>query len=416
MRRLVPLLLGAWLTLPLPLHADGLDVLGALAIRGVWTRGQATWLERGFGRLTEGAGGAAESASTFRGQAHLGFDWNPSLTWLVHAHGVLQGEPGSYEARRGGLTEAFVQFGPELTQETALRFRAGIFFPQTSFENVEPLWQSPYTLTLSALNTWTAEELRLTGLDAAVVRKNGRGDRFELSGSVFGLNDTSGALIAWRGWSLGDRLTTIGETLPLPRLGTFAPGGAFAAQRSGTRPVDELDGRLGWQVRGRWTRPGSAGLRIAYLDSRGDRRLHRGQYSWETSFVTAGAEVHLGSAWTLVAEAAQGDTGMGPERPGGPHVDVRFRTAYGLVSWGREKGRVSVRLDGFRNRDRDGTAEPDQESGRAWTVAAFWRAAKAVRLGVEYLDVRAQRPAAAFSGEDPDTDARRAVVELRFLF
>ncbi len=32
------------------------------------------------------------------------------------------------------------------------------------------------------------------------------------------------------------------------------------------------------------------------------------------------------------------------------------------------------------------------------------------------LELRAQRPAAAFSGADPDTDARRALLELRLRF
>ena len=41
-----------------------------------------------------------------------------------------------------------------------------MFLP-TSRENVDPLWQSPYTLTLSSLNTWIGEEVRLAGLDVA---------------------------------------------------------------------------------------------------------------------------------------------------------------------------------------------------------------------------------------------------------
>lgn len=397
-------------------RAGELDLQGAIFARGAWARGQESWLVGGFGRLPEGASASDDSRTALRGQAHLGLDWKPSQRWLVHAHGVLQGEPSAYRGQRAGLVEAFVQFRPELDVQTALRLRAGTFFPQTSLENVDPLWQSPYTLTLSALNTWTAEELRLTGLDAALVRETGRGDRLELAGAAFGLADTAGTLIAWRGWSLGDRLTTAGELLPLPPLESLAPGGAFTDQRSGTRPVDELDQRLGWQTRARWTWPGGGGLRAAYLDNGGDRELYGGQYSWQTRFTTLGLELPLGKLVKLLLEGADGRTGMGPRQPGGAQVELRFRTGYALLTLGRERWRVSVRAEGFRNRDLDGTAEPGQESGRAFTFAAFWSPSRVLRLGAEYLELRAQREAAAFSGADPDTDARRALLELRLSF
>lgn len=397
-----------------PALAGELELHGVLAARQTWTRGQASWLQTGFGRLPEGAGGPRDDAFAPRGQAHLAVDWKPSAAWQVHAHGVLHGEPSAYGGRRAGLVEAFVQFRPELSVQTALRLRAGTFFPQTSLENSEALWQSPYTLTLSALNTWAAEELRPSGLDGALQWESGQGDRLELAGAAFGLDDAAGALIAWRGWSLGDRLTSAGELLPLPRLTSLAPGGAFETQRAGTRPLDELDGRLGWQARARWSRPGGSEARLAYFDNRGDRALHRGQYAWATAFLTAGLELRFGTLARLLAEGASGSTGMG--HPGGPRVDLRFRVGYLLLSLGRDKWRASARVEGFKNRDLDGVAEPNQESGWAFTVAGFWQPAQAVRLGAEYLELRAQRPAAAFSGADPDTDARRALLELRLRF
>ena len=107
---------------------------------------------------------------------------------------------------------------------------------------------------------------------------------------------------------------------------------------------------------------------------------------------------------------------MGPAVPGGPQVQVRFRTGYALLSWAKGAWRLSGRVDGFDNDDRDGTAEPDEESGWAWTAAAFWKPRDFVRLGLEYVSVRGDRPAAAFSGADPDAHGRRALFELRLLF
>ncbi len=399
-----------------PARAGEFDLLGVLAGRGLVVQGREAWLQGGYGRLTEGAGGAGQDASAVRGALHLGFDWRPGPTWLVHAHGVAQGEPSSSHGQRAGLVEAFVQFRPELTPRDAFRFRAGLFFPPTSLENTDPLWQSPYTLTLSALNTWLGEEARLGGLEAAWVRTGDR-DRLELAATVFGANDPSGALLAWRGWGMGERLTTVGEVLPLPPLTSLQPGGAFAGQRDdGSRPIDELDGRPGYQLRARFSRPEAFRVQASWYDNRADRRLYRGQYAWETRFAQAGMEAGFGPGFVLLLEGAMGDSGMGPAVSGGPQVQLRFRTGYALLSWSGGAWRLSARVDAFDNDDRDGTAEPDQETGRAVTAAAFWQPRSFLRVGLEYLELWSSRPAAAFSGADPNTDARRLQGEVRLRF
>ncbi len=388
---------------------------GVASARGLVVEGQKSWLEGGWGRLTEGAGEPNDALPAVRGQLHLGLDWRPGSIWLVRASGVVQGEPDASLGQRAGVVEAFVQAQPDITARTQLRVRGGLFFPQTSLENVDRLWQSPYTVTLSAWNTWIGEEVRLGGLETAWILQGAR-DRVELAGTAFGANDASGALVAWRGFALGDRLTTIGEVLPLPPLTTLEPGGAFAAQRDdGTRPVDELEGRVGWQARARYSREGRIRVQAAFTDNRGDRALHRGQYAWRTRFGQAGLEMNLGPDVTFVAEGALGETGMGLPAPN-MRVDLRFRTGYALLSWNRGPVRVSGRVEAFDNEDRDGVAEPNEEDGWALTGAVFWQATRLLRVGAEYLTVRAQRPAAAFSGADPDTDARRAVLELRLAF
>lgn len=408
----------AVLSLAIPVEAapEQWDLQVAASGRAFTADGPQAWIDGGFGRLLEGGRPAGGRDAGLRGELQLGLDWTPSETWLVHTHGVLHAEGSESRGAMGGLVEAFVQLRPELTPKTALRLRAGLFFPPTSFENTESLWQSPYTVTLSALNTWIGEEVRLTGLDAMVVRKTGRGDRLELAGAVFGVNEPAGALLAWRGFGLGDRLTGAGERLPLPPLRSFEPGQAFANQADKTRPIDDLAHRIGWHARARWVRPGALRLQAAYTDNRGGRDLHDGQYSWQTRFGQAGLEAKLGSSLTLVAEGAIGDTGMGPAVPGGPHVDVRFKTAYALLSWTRGSWRVTARLDRFDNEDRDGTAEPDGESGSAITVAAFWKPRDFVRFGLEYVEVSGDRPGNAASGVDPDMGGRCALLEVRLLF
>jgi hypothetical protein len=396
-------------------RATEIRVDGLLRGRAAEVASQAPWIEAGFGKLTDGDEGPDDFVARFQGEAQLGLELRTGDALLVHLHGLARTQPDAARGSQVGLVEAFLQSRPELSATTRLRATAGLMFPPTSRENVDPLWSSPYTLTLSALNTWVAEELRLAGAELGVTHKTSRDDDLLAAVTVFGANDSAGALLAWRGWTLGDRLSSLGEELPLPPLPTLAPGGAFGLQRAdGTRPIDELDGRPGFQARARWSRPGVALLQAAYLDNRGDRQLHRGQYAWRTRMASAAAEVHLGSRLIVVAEAATGDTGMGLETAA--HVDLDFAVGYVLASWTTKTLRLTARYDRFDNRDRDGTAEPNQEDGQALTVAVLWQPHPKIRVGLEGLRLWNERPAAAYSGASPDADAKRLLAELRFRF
>ena len=114
------------------------------------------------------------------------------------------------------MIEAFLHASTALGDSGALELQLGHFILPTSRENVEVAWASPYTLTFSALNSWIGEEMRLTGLLGSYELTTGGGHSLRLGASVFGGNDTNGALLAWRGWSMGDRLTAFDEPVPLP--------------------------------------------------------------------------------------------------------------------------------------------------------------------------------------------------------
>jgi hypothetical protein len=388
-------------------EAGSLALHGFAAGHSVEDSGPNSWLLGDFGRTSNAADG------DFEVQAAL--DWEPGARWLVHAHGLLRRENPQAGGRRFGLPEAYLQFRPELSARTALRFRAGLLFPPTSLENVGRAWSSPYTMTLSSLNTWVAEEVRLTGVEGALLLGGQGRSELQLAGTIFGGNDSQGALIAWRGWTYGRRITTLGEVLPLPPLPTLGAGGSFSGQRAdGTKPIGELDGRRGRQLRARFSRPNGLKLQVAHTDSRGDRELHHGQYSWDTRFLQLGGELPLWRGAAFIGELARGDTAMGDPRAA--HVDVHFVSRYLMFTWGGKKARFSARYDSFRNQDRDRTAEPNQEDGRSWTLALFWLPQEWSRFGAEVVDIRSLRPAAAFSGFDPDTDTRAFTLEFRFFF
>ena len=118
---------------------------------------------------------------------------------------------------------------PKPFSTNEVRIGGGWLFPTSSLENVESLWSSPCTLSLSSVNSWVAEEMCFSGLDLCLARNVGAAIYFAEFSWLSG-NDSLGALLSWRGWSMGQHLTIGNEALPLPNLRSLAPGGAFPAQ------------------------------------------------------------------------------------------------------------------------------------------------------------------------------------------
>src|SRR4029078_10697259 len=275
---------------------------------------------------------------------------------------------------------------------------------------------SPYTVTWPAWSSWIAEEFRPVGAELEYRNTNDAGHQLSLAAGAFTRNDTSGPLMAWRGWALDARLTTYGEVLPLPPLFSLRDPRFFGGrQRSdGTKPFGrDLDGRIGWTGRVRWQAPQRFTVQLTGVDNRGDRALHHGEYAWYTEFLLLGADYRITEHTTIAAEAARGETGMGLEI--GPHVDAHFRTAYLLLSQELGRHRVSVRGEAFRVVDADRTlAEDETDRGTALTLAYFFTTSDHLRLGAELVTLNAKRPAAVQSGFDGNTDGRSATVEARW--
>ena len=406
---------------------EKLSITGFAAGRAVSVESQPSWLDGGFGRLGVGADIDDDETTLGLGQLHLALDWELSRFFGTYAHGRLREAPGAGE--EAGLVEAYIYGSVPFGASNMLRLRLGHFFLPTSQENVEVAWSSPYTLTYSTINSWIAEEVRLTGLLAETTLAVGDIDELRLGVSPFGGNDTSGTLLAWRGWGLGDRLAVYDEVLPLPPFGFLEPERNFAPQLDdGTRPFGEdLDGRVGWAGFLRWQRPQKARVQWTHYDNRGDRDLYDvdptrggGEYAWETDFDLLGFQVHPSSTFSLLGERMEGSTGMGfgPE----PYVQLDFESAYFLASYRPGDVRISLRWETFETVDRDRKERYDNnEDGEAWTLAVFWEPGPALRLGVELLDVDAERgplrvsPEAPFpDGFDFTPDARAVTLELRY--
>jgi hypothetical protein len=383
-------------------HAQqAFNINGYLTARGVNASGPASWLEHGFGRLEAGG-----DRNEFFADAHVGADWNPVSWFAAHASGLARREPSGFAGKRAGLVDAYVELHNEHWQ-----LRAGQFFLGTSRENIGPLWSSPYTLSFSALNTWIGEEVRPVGVDL-----QWKPNFYVTAGATaFRNNDTAGALLAWRGWTVGNRLTVYNEVLPLPPLFSLSTGG-FADQRSdGTVPFEtDLDKRTGYAGRVRVQLPERANLQLTHFDNRGDRKEYRDEYAWQTRFDVLGGQVGVTSPTTLAAEYLRGKTGMGAPPI---FVDADISAWYVLVSHKMGHERFSARYDGFATEDRDrAPAETNTENGHSWCLAWLHDINDRVRLGAEFVQVTGDRIAAAQSGFNPNTDGHTVTVELRYSF
>jgi hypothetical protein len=227
-------------------------------------------------------------------------------------------------------------------------------------------------------------------------------------------NDTMGALLAWRGWSVGDRLSVYDEVLPLPPLPSLRT--IFTKQRGdGTKPFGpDLDGRTGIAARIRVTRPDRALIQYTYADNRGDRLGYRGEYAWETSFHLLSAEAGHRDRTLAAAEFMTGSTGMGFGRDGS--ADLGSYAGYLLVSHKAGRQRFTLRYDLFQTEERDfSVAETNDEHGRAWTLSWLADVTGRIRGGIEFTQMTGSRSAIGEAGFEPSIDGRSVMIEIRYI-
>ena len=392
-----------------PLIAQGTFTPTAIvSLRGVNASGPESWAAGGWGRMN-GGGDRNDLFATVR----AGVDWKPAQWLTLHVSGLARHEPETYEGRNAGILEAYADANFAAGREE-FRIRAGHFFLPTSRENREDLWSSPYTLSLSAINTWIGEEFKPTGVELQWKHSNSIGI-LTTAATAFRNNDTSGTLLAWRGWSVGDRLSVYGETVALPALPSFDQ--FFLRQRDGTEPFgQDLDGRLGYAGRVRWTLPERMTIQVAHIDNGGDRLLYADQYSWDTRFDIIGADFGNLDRTSVATEYIRGKTGMG-EKTSPAYVDADFNAFYLLVSQRLGKERFTARYDVFSVIEKDGSrGESSDDDGRSWTLTWMHDLRDHFRAALEFTQVTGTHPAAEGAGVPTAFDGRSVTAEIRYSF
>jgi hypothetical protein len=388
----------AILAMATPLFAQStFDLQGYVAARDVNATGPDTWLRGDIGRMEQGA-----KRTDLSGVAQFGFTWTPSKFFDVHASGLTRRE----DTNSSGLVEAYAD-ARAIFGGNELQLRAGQFFLPSSRENKGELWTSPYTINFSALNTWIAQEVRPVGVDLEWRHTFGNGHALTAAATGFRGNDSMGALLGWRGWTIGNRLSTYNEVLPLPPLASFQT--FFKDQRDdGTQPFgQDLDGTAGVSARVRYSIPQVANVQYLYLDNRADRMLYDGEYAWATDFHLLSAEFGNADTLILAAEYMRGSTGMGLP-PG--FVQADFHAAYVLLSERAGRTRWTGRYDLFGTDEKDfSPAEGNEERGHSWTVTWMYELATSLRFATEFTSVTGDRGGVKFDGHS-------YAIELRYTF
>jgi hypothetical protein len=378
-------------------------------VRMVAANGEKGWLDRGLGKLRAGSDGDLRIQPQL---GNLNLIWQPQLTWSLSATvvGSLQGG----ERTQAGLSQAYLSFRPMRSTKLAFSARAGLMWPPVSLEHEGADWLVKDSITPSAINSWIGEEVRPLAAEATIGTGIGA-NKLRATAAIFAANDTSGTLLTFRGWALHDRTTLAFNAQPLPPLlGPFA-----GHQAPFTHPLADLDRGFarhsGFYAKLAWTLPVPVRLELFHYDNRADPEVVTAtpEWGWRTRFNDAGLVAELGHGAELKTQALEGRTRMGFVMNGRRFADVRFRSAYAMLT--KPFGNVGIagRAELFDTRNRGSIIGADyNESGWSAMVAAKrdWTHFTAL---VELLHVSSRREDRDDFGLDPRQRQTQLQAELR---
>ncbi len=379
--------------------------------------GEQSWLDRGLGKGRFGGDLQGNTKADFRIAeiaALINVDFNWEWSAFVHAK-YDETQDGSVD-----IVEAFVKYSPSPTSSTRYNFRAGLFFPHISRENVGVAWSSPYTITPSAINSWIGEEIRTLGLEAKVSFR-GEVNQVDITAGAFGFNDAAGTLLAFRGWALNDVKATAFSRLPLAFLPQIGPEtNNFVAQPFFVEPVAEIDESVGFYGAVDWTYNRNWKAGAFYYDNRADPDVkEQQQYGWWTRFWNFYIEGDAFADIHLIAQYMTGNTTMGRTVPafGTRYIDLDFTSGFVLATRKFGRQRVSARFDWFDTSDHAFVErDNNNEAGAAFTVAHSYEFNRKSSVIAEYMFVDSKRVARRDIGVEPDQQQSIFQIAYRHRF
>ena len=373
------------------------------------TDGERGWLDGGFGKLRHGDETAADIAQA----AIL---WKPQLTDTFSGYVLLQGVSGA--GVPVGIEEAYLQWKPVPKSGFRYGLRLGQMFPPVSMEHDGAGWTTPRSLTPSAINSWIGEEVLVRGLEINA-QQTFAGHTFGLTLGGFTRDDTAGTMLSWRGWALHDMSAAENSELKLPEgenQGWYQIFDEYQAPAS--KPMVEVDGRLGYYVRLDWRPPAALAVNLEFYDNQGDpMSVRNGQWGWATRFYNLGVAYRLTAKDEWLSQYMTGQTATGwPVGQGYRIVDTGFESAYLLLSHRCDDGaRLTGRIDYFAVKDHSWRAVDDNsETGYSATVAWMKPIGDHLDLGIEALHVISDRPARLTQVLSPQQAQTQLQVALKW--
>jgi hypothetical protein len=319
-----------------------------------------------------------------------------------------------------GVTEAVMDWRPIPRSKNRHELRFGAFYPSFSLENGERGWESPFTDSYSAINTWIAEEIRPIGAEWSLRRRfEGFHSNHELRAFAAGFygNDPAGTLLFWRGWSLHDRQSRLGDDLSIPP----AP---FTTTPQKLAPFREIDHRPGVYGGIEWRYGRRALVQAARYDNRADPyAFSDGQWGWGTYFDHLALQVSLPAELGLVVQWMDGATEWltaslpnGTRLPMSEYAHDEFESRFVLLT--RRLGaaqRLALRYDTFAI-ERPAAQPPlHSDDGHAWTVSYRIEPTARLRAGIEWLRIESRRDLLPmFYATPPNHTEDQVRVELSY--
>jgi hypothetical protein len=337
-----------------------------------------------------------------RARLALSQDFGELLTFKADASAW-----GQHDRNAIDFTEAYLQLHPYPWGDWRARVKVGAFYAPVSLENRADGWESPYTLSSSAMDSWVAQELRTIGAEFKLEWLGTHsGHDFDIAAAfgVYGWNEPAGAALANSGFTITDWQGTL--------------FGRVGRPNSLVGEIDEyhqFDNRVGTYL----------GLEIHYLDRVTLEGLHYDNhanpaiddditeiYAWQTRFDTVGLRAETDAGWTAIVQWMGGKTYVAPEQFGLLRWD--FATRYALISKRSGRHTVSARYDDFTVSAQQAYPRGDQ-GGHALTLAYRFEANGHWRFTLEWVRARGfQANRAIFAGEAPFTTASDVQLAIRY--
>jgi hypothetical protein len=344
------------------------------------------------------------------GRAFL--DYRGRLAETLDLHFTLDAY-GDADKNPVDLSEAYLEWRPYPASNWRWRTKVGAFYPPISLENRGPGWQSVYSLSSAAINTWIAEEIRTVGAEVNATwagSRLGKGVDVSLIAAVYGWNDPMGVLIFERGWAIHDRQTALFGGLPK----TFAE----STLRHRIELFHELDDKAGYDAGVQLSWPDRFVVRALHYDNRGDPAATNGlENAWLSRFDSAGVRAEWADAWTFIAQWMAGDTAVGDSPDGKGFLITEFDAYFALLSYAHQRHRLTLRYDDFYTETTRGAQFFNSEQhADGWMLAYLFDYDEHWQLALEGLRVEGELEQRSYLGLDPDLREETLQLAIRYTF